>query len=88
MPRWCITPVRFAPDPRSCAACSRAALTAVIIGGMTTSTLLTLLFVPAIYLLLDDLVHLPRLAVSKLTRGRRARLGAVPPAEPRPAELS
>jgi HAE1 family hydrophobic/amphiphilic exporter-1 len=46
----------------------RAPLTAVIIGGMTTSTLLTLLFVPAIYSLLDDL-RLPRRLPFRL-RGR------------------
>jgi hydrophobic/amphiphilic exporter-1 (mainly G- bacteria), HAE1 family len=37
----------------------RAPLAAVIVGGMTTSTVLSLLFVPAIYVLLDDLPGLP-----------------------------
>jgi HAE1 family hydrophobic/amphiphilic exporter-1 len=48
----------------------------VLIGGLTTSTLLTLVFVPAMYTLFDDLQHL----VGRLFRGKRK----LPPPPPPP----
>ncbi|HEY7062069.1 MAG TPA: efflux RND transporter permease subunit [Chloroflexota bacterium] len=63
----------------------RAPLAAVIVGGMTTSTLLSLVFVPVSYTYFDALQHLPA-RIMAAVRGRLAR-GAhgSPAAAPEPA---
>jgi HAE1 family hydrophobic/amphiphilic exporter-1 len=59
----------------------RAPLTAVIVGGMTTSTALTLVFVPAIYVLLERLTETAGSLPRRLTR----RPVPTSPAAPGPA---
>src|SRR6478672_7937073 len=51
---------------------SRSPMAVVVIGGMVTSTLLTLVLVPCAYTYLDDLQNLV------LRRGRRVAVTAVP----------
>jgi HAE1 family hydrophobic/amphiphilic exporter-1 len=59
----------------------RSPMGVISIGGLTTSTLLTLLVVPVVYTLIDDAqVHLERLG-----RGLRARLGFAGSTDGRPA---
>jgi Cu/Ag efflux pump CusA len=66
----------------------RAPLAVTVIGGLLTSTLLTLLVIPAVYTLVDDtqrgLGALPRVArrIAHWRTGRRARPAAVPAAAP------
>src|SRR5919202_1040464 len=70
---------------------SRAPMAVVLIGGLVTSTLLTLVLVPVMYTYLDDLGRLPALARARVPgwlRLRRQRPalppmagGAEPPAE-------
>ena len=62
----------------------RAPMAVVVIGGLLTSTLLTLVFIPAIYTMFDDLQGLfgrvfgfrRRTAKTGWTRRPRSRLGA------------
>jgi hypothetical protein len=49
-----------------------------VIGGLTTSTLLTLVVVPVAYTLLDDLLHPSRWRLAVWLRGRRGKAVAVP----------
>ncbi len=49
---------------------SRSPVAAVLVGGMVTSTLLTLIFVPALYTYVDDLARLPG-RIGRLLGGRR-----------------
>lgn len=51
---------------------TRAPMAVAVIGGLTTSTLLTLVVVPVVYTLLDDLVHPSRWRVRSRARGDRA----------------
>jgi HAE1 family hydrophobic/amphiphilic exporter-1 len=55
---------------------SRAAMAVVTIGGMATSTLLTLLVVPVVYVMVDSLIEAVRerrtRLMARLRRGRRA----------------
>lgn len=57
---------------------SRAPMAVAVIGGLTTSTLLTLVVVPVVYTLLDDLIHPAR------WRWIRRMRGAQPAPEPAP----
>jgi HAE1 family hydrophobic/amphiphilic exporter-1 len=57
---------------------SRAPMAVVIMGGVTSSTLLTLVLVPAVYTILDDTKMLMGAAWRRLTRRRSAH----PPAKP------
>jgi HAE1 family hydrophobic/amphiphilic exporter-1 len=59
---------------------SRAPMAVTVIGGLTTSTLLTLVIVPVVYTLLDDLVHPQTWRVVQWIRRR----GAVPAAASSP----
>jgi hypothetical protein len=52
---------------------SRSPMAVVMIGGMVTSTLLTLLFVPALYTYFDDLQNLPGRIRAWSARRREAR---------------
>jgi multidrug efflux pump subunit AcrB len=56
-----------------------------VIGGLITSTLLSLLVVPAVFTYIDDLEHLLRRA---MTRMRKPKTGAVTPAPTPPQELA
>lgn len=62
----------------------RAPMAVTVIGGLLTSTLLTLVFIPAVYTIMDDLTHAlsqaPRLlaALPRLPRARRKHLVAAP----------
>ena len=58
---------------------SRSPMAVVVIGGLTTSTLLTLVVVPVFYTLVDDLTHPQRWRVVQWLRRRRA--AAVRPAD-------
>jgi HAE1 family hydrophobic/amphiphilic exporter-1 len=60
---------------------SRAPMAIVIIGGVMTSTLLTLLLVPTMYTYLDDLSHLPALARTHVPRWLRLRRYVPVPAQ-------
>ncbi len=51
---------------------TRAPMAVVVIGGLITSTLLTLVVVPSVYALLDDLVHPERWRLVQALRRRRA----------------
>jgi HAE1 family hydrophobic/amphiphilic exporter-1 len=64
---------------------SRAPMAVTVIGGLTTSTLLTLVVVPVVYTLLDDLTH-PQTwrLVQWLKRRRGVRVGSSA-AQPEPA---
>lgn len=57
---------------------SRAPMATAIIGGLTTSTLLTLIVVPVVYTLLDDLRHPGQWRVVQRVRGRKSK-PATPP---------
>jgi len=50
---------------------SRAPMAVTVIGGLTTSTLLTLVVVPVVYTLLDDLAHPSRWRLVRWLRSRR-----------------
>jgi HAE1 family hydrophobic/amphiphilic exporter-1 len=52
---------------------SRAPMAIVLIGGLLTSTLLTLVLVPVMYTYLDDLARLPALARARVPRWLRLR---------------
>jgi hypothetical protein len=59
---------------------SRAPMAVTVIGGLTTSTILTLVVVPVVYTLLDDLVHPSRWRVVQwLRRPRPAMVSAQTP---------
>jgi len=60
---------------------SRAPMAIVLLGGLVTSTLLTLVLVPVMYTYLDNLSHVPALARATVPRwlGMRRRWGNVPP---------
>jgi HAE1 family hydrophobic/amphiphilic exporter-1 len=62
---------------------SRAPMAVTVIGGLTTSTLLTLVVVPVVYTLLDDLAHPSRWRVVRWLRRRRT----APRRERAPEEL-
>jgi HAE1 family hydrophobic/amphiphilic exporter-1 len=66
---------------------SRAPMATVMIGGMFTSTLLTLLFVPALYTYVDDLQQLPSRVRAWGRRLREKKLAA-PVAIPQPGAAS
>jgi Cu/Ag efflux pump CusA len=46
----------------------RAPMAITVIGGLITSTLLSLLVIPAVFTLIDDLEHLPARLLRKLRR--------------------
>ncbi len=50
---------------------SRAPMAVTVIGGLTTSTLLTLVVVPVVYTLLDDALHPSRWRIAERWRARR-----------------
>ena len=50
---------------------SRAPMAVVLIGGLATSTLLTLVLVPVVYTYLDDLGRLPAFARARVPRWLR-----------------
>jgi HAE1 family hydrophobic/amphiphilic exporter-1 len=52
---------------------SRAPMAVVLLGGLVTSTLLTLVLVPVMYTYLDDLSGLPALARANVPRWLRLR---------------
>ncbi len=52
---------------------SRAPMAVAVIGGLITSTLLTLVVVPVVYTLMDDLAHPGRWRIVRWWRGRSAR---------------
>lgn len=54
---------------------SRAPMAVTVIGGLTTSTLLTLVVVPVVYTLLDDAMHPSRWRIAAWWRGRRLAAG-------------
>ena len=60
---------------------SRSPMAVTVIGGLTTSTLLTLVVVPVVYTLLDDLTHPERWRIVQWLRRR----GALRQPEPAPA---
>jgi HAE1 family hydrophobic/amphiphilic exporter-1 len=64
---------------------SRAPMAVVLIGGVITSTLLTLVLVPAMYTYLDDLSRLPALARARVPAWLRLRGLTVPGLGSRPA---
>jgi HAE1 family hydrophobic/amphiphilic exporter-1 len=51
---------------------SRAPMAVAVIGGLAASTLLTLVVVPVVYTLMEDLVHPSRWRVVRWIRGKRA----------------
>ena len=55
---------------------SRAPMAVTVIGGLTTSTLLTLVVVPVVYTLVDDLTHPQAWRITQWLRGRLGRLAA------------
>jgi HAE1 family hydrophobic/amphiphilic exporter-1 len=57
---------------------SRAPMAVTVIGGLTTSTLLTLVVVPVVYTLLDDLVHPRTWRIVQWLRRRGTRRGLRP----------
>jgi HAE1 family hydrophobic/amphiphilic exporter-1 len=71
----------------------RSPVGAVLVGGMVTSTLLTLLFVPALYTYLDDLTNLPgrfstwRGALARSLRVEKAPVAAERPPPPMPVPV-
>ena len=50
---------------------TRAPMAVTVIGGLTTSTLLTLVVVPVVYTLLDDLLHPRTWRLAQWLRRRR-----------------
>jgi HAE1 family hydrophobic/amphiphilic exporter-1 len=63
---------------------SRAAMAVVTIGGMATSTVLTLLVVPVVYVLVDSLIERTQNVRARLRArfGRRGAKRAAAPSEP------
>lgn len=61
---------------------SRAPMAVAVIGGLIVSTLLTLLVIPVVYTLMDDLVHPSRWRVVRWLRGRRPEDEPSEPAAP------
>jgi HAE1 family hydrophobic/amphiphilic exporter-1 len=59
----------------------RSPMATVLVGGLLTSTLLTLVFVPVVYSYLDDLGQL----LARLRARRQPHLAAAPPPQPVPA---
>jgi HAE1 family hydrophobic/amphiphilic exporter-1 len=64
---------------------SRSPMAVVIIGGVISSTLLSLVLVPVVYVLLEDGKHNGPPALARLWRARRFRGWSTPAASPAPA---
>jgi HAE1 family hydrophobic/amphiphilic exporter-1 len=64
----------------------RAPMARAVIGGLITSTLLTLLVVPVMYTLMEDATGFIRTGVPRALRALRTRVPSRAPAKPRPAD--
>jgi Cu/Ag efflux pump CusA len=60
----------------------RSPMAITVIGGLITSTLLSLLVVPVVFTYIDDFEHVLRRAVRKLRRQRAGAEGAPAPDQP------